>query len=161
MTPEIVHVGIGANLGDARATVQAAARALSELPGTCGFRLSPLYRSAPLDAGGPDYVNAVAVFATGLAPRELLGALLAIERAHGRERPFHHAPRTLDLDLLLHGDRRVDEPDLTVPHPRLHLRGFVLHPLLDLSPDVVVPGVGPARDRLPAVASQVLERLDR
>jgi 2-amino-4-hydroxy-6-hydroxymethyldihydropteridine diphosphokinase len=160
MAAEVVHVAIGANLGDARATVQAAARALSALPGTRSFRLSPLYRSAPVDAGGPDYVNAVAVFGTGLGPRELLGALLAIERTHGRERPFRHAPRTLDLDLLLHGDRRVDEADLVVPHPRLHLRGFVLRPLLDLSPDVVVPGIGPARERLPAVADQVLERLD-
>ena len=156
---ERAFIGIGANLGHPAVAVREAARALNALPGTSGFSLSPLYRSAPVDASGPDFVNAVAAFNTPLDAQALLAELQAIEQAHGRERPFRNAPRTLDLDLLLLGARVVNEARLTVPHPRLQGRAFVLRPLLDLDPEVQIPGLGAASDLLPAVAGQVLERI--
>jgi 2-amino-4-hydroxy-6-hydroxymethyldihydropteridine diphosphokinase len=139
---ERVFVGLGANLGDARAAVAQAVDALAALPQTRLVAVSPLYRSAPVDAEGPDFVNAVAELRTGLAPRDLLSALQAIEHAHGRERPHRHAPRTLDLDLLLYGQRVVEEPGLVVPHPRLHERAFVLVPLADIAADFIHPVLG-------------------
>lgn len=152
------YVGIGANLGDAAVTVRSAIERLHPL----GLRrVSPLYRSAPIDAAGPDFVNAVAELDTGLAPLDLLQALQAIENAFGRERPYRNAPRTLDLDLLLHGGQCLDSEALTLPHPRLHQRAFVLRPLLDLAPDLVLPGLGPLVNHLPAVADQLLETMGR
>ena len=121
--------------------------------------VSPLYRSAPGGRPGPDFVNAVAELRTELAPRELARALQAIEQAHGRERPYRHAPRTLDLDLLLYGQRVVDEPGLTVPHPRLHERAFVLLPLADLAPELVHPRLGRLDAYREAVAGQPIELL--
>lgn len=159
MGPERTFIGIGANLGDAQTTVLEAAQALRDLPGCQRFELSPLYRSAPVEASGPDFINAVAAFDLALEPLALLRRLQAIEQDHGRQRPFRNAPRTLDLDLLLCGQRRVDQPGLTVPHPRMHLRAFVLRPLLDLDPQAAIPGIGPARRCLDAVAGQMLERL--
>lgn len=152
-------VGLGANLGDAHATLNAAFDALAALPGTVLAARSPLYASAPVDAVGPDYLNAVAALDTALAPLALLQALQAIERVHGRQRPYHHAPRTLDLDLLMHGQTVLDTPVLTLPHPRLHQRAFVLLPLLDLAPDLRHPVHGPLLDGLPAVAGQRIRRL--
>ena len=130
-------IGLGANLGDGEAALRAAVRALAALPGTRLSRLSPLYRSAPIDAGGPDYWNAVAEIATPLAPQALLAALQAIENGAGRERPYRNAPRTLDLDVLLYGSVRIETPDLTVPHPRMFERAFVLRPLADIAPALV------------------------
>lgn len=158
-TAQRAWVGLGANLGDAAASLQAAVAALAALPDTTLVAQSPLYTSAPVDAAGPDYVNAVAALDTRLAPLALLQALQAIEKAHGRQRPYHHAPRTLDLDLLLHGQTVLDTPVLTLPHPRLHERAFVLRPLLDLAPDLRHPLHGPLLDLLPAVASQRIRRL--
>lgn len=155
----VAHVGIGANLGDARATVRAAVAALANLPGVQACQMSSLYRSAPVDAGGPDFINAVAALHTSLSPLALLTALQAIELAFGRERPFRHAPRTMDLDLLLMGDTVVQTDRLTLPHPRLHQRAFVLQPLLELAPDATAPGLGRLADHLPATASQRIERL--
>ena len=155
----IAFVGVGANLGDARRTVVEALAALGRLLGCTLRRASALYRSAPVDAAGPDFINAVAELHTTLSPPALLQALQAIEQAFGRERPHRHAPRTLDLDLLLHGDAVLHTPVLTLPHPRLHLRAFVLRPLLDLAPDLAAPGLGPLADWLPGVAGQVLEKL--
>lgn len=152
----VAYVGIGANLGDAAGTVRAALGALRDLG---PVRASSLYRSAPVDASGPDFVNAVAALETDLAPAALLGRLQAIEHAFGRERPYRHAPRTLDLDLLLHGELCIDTPTLQVPHPRLRQRAFVLRPLLELSPGCVAPGLGPLIDHLAGVAGQVIERL--
>lgn len=130
-------VGLGANLGtDLLGTLTQAARALDALPGTRIAAMSSAWRSAPVDAGGPDFLNAVAALETTLPPLALLDALQAIEQAHGRERPYHHAPRTLDLDLLLHGDAVMDTPRLILPHPRLGERGFVLHPLLKIAPEL-------------------------
>lgn len=153
------YVGIGGNLGDARATVAAAVQALAALPGCRLLRVSSHWRSAPVDAGGPDYVNAVAALACDDPPEQLLAALQAIEHDFGRQRPYHHAPRTLDLDLLLHGQALRATPRLTLPHPRLHLRAFVLQPLLEIAPALAVPGLGALAAYLPATAAQRIERL--
>lgn len=154
------YVGLGANLGDLAATLRAALAALATLPDSRLVTVSGAWRSAPVDAGGPDFLNAVARLETALAPLALLNALQAIELAHGRERPYRHAPRTLDLDLLLHGDRLLETPRLTLPHPRLHERAFVLRPLLELAPELALPGLGPLAGHLPRVADQRIERLN-
>lgn len=156
----IAYVGIGANLGDARANVLDALARLAALPHTDVLRASSLYRSAPVDSGGPDYINAVAGFDTTLSAHELLSALHGIELAHGRERPYRNAPRTLDLDLLLYGDEIIRTATLTVPHPRMHERAFVLAPLLEVAPDALIPGLGPARDFWPQVAGQAVARIE-
>jgi 2-amino-4-hydroxy-6-hydroxymethyldihydropteridine diphosphokinase len=152
-------IGLGANLGDAAATLRAAFAALSALPRTRLLARSSLYRTAPVDATGPDYLNAVAQIATGLSAQELLAQLHAIERQHGRERPFRNAPRTLDLDLLVYGDEVISTPELTVPHPRLRQRAFVLVPLAEVAPALEVPGLGAIAGLLPGVADQAIERL--
>jgi 2-amino-4-hydroxy-6-hydroxymethyldihydropteridine diphosphokinase len=159
MSVERVFVGLGANVGDARATLARALEDLAGLPRTRLVAASPLYRSAPVDARGPDFVNAVAELSTTLEPRDLLLALQAIEQAHGRERPYRHAPRTLDLDLLLYGQRVIDEPGLTVPHPRMHERAFVLLPLHELAPGLVHPRLGPLDDWLARAGGQPIESL--
>jgi 2-amino-4-hydroxy-6-hydroxymethyldihydropteridine diphosphokinase len=135
--PVSAFVGIGANLGDAQRTVRDAVAALGRMPQTRLVRASSLYRSAPVDAGGPDFINAVAQIDTRLGAPELLAALQALEQAAGRERPYRNAPRTLDLDLLLFGDAHIESATLTVPHPRLRERAFVLLPLQELAPDRV------------------------
>lgn len=147
------YVAIGANLGDARATVQRAIDALGQLPQTRLVARSSLYRSAPFEASGPDFINAVAALDTGLDAHALLAALQALEQQAGRERPYRNAPRTLDLDLLCHGDGALDSPELTLPHPRMTQRAFVLLPLAEIAPDRVTPG------QLAAVADQAIERL--
>jgi 2-amino-4-hydroxy-6-hydroxymethyldihydropteridine diphosphokinase len=130
-----VFVGLGANLGDDLAgCLQSAVDALARLPATRLVAVSRIWRSAPVDALGPDYLNAVAQLETTLAPEALLTGLQAIEQQHGRERPYPNAPRTLDLDLLLHGDTQCQSERLTLPHPRLGQRAFVLKPLLELDP---------------------------
>jgi 2-amino-4-hydroxy-6-hydroxymethyldihydropteridine diphosphokinase len=156
----IAYVGIGANLGDARAHVDDAVARLGLLPDSRLLRTSPYYRSAPIDASGDDYVNAVAALETRLTAPDLLAALHAIEADHGRERPYRNAPRTLDLDLLLYGDAVIATATLTVPHPRMLARAFVLRPLLDIAPAITVPGHGRAASHFSAVAKQVIERLD-
>ena len=153
------YVGIGANLGDARATVAAAGQALAALAQSRLVALSSVYRSAPIDAAGPDFFNAVACLHTHLSPAALLAELQAIERAFGRQRPYRHAPRSLDLDLLLLGDEVVNSADLTVPHPRLHQRAFVLQPLLELNPALAAPGLGALARWLPATVGQPIQRL--
>ena len=156
----IAWVGIGANLGDARANVLDAIERLSRLPGAALRQTSPLYRTAPIDSSGDDYVNAVSALDTDLYAHALLLALFAIEQAHGRERPYRNAPRTLDLDLLLYGDQVIDDaPTLIVPHPRMHERAFVLAPLADVAPDLVIPGRGAVRALRAQVADQAIERL--
>jgi 2-amino-4-hydroxy-6-hydroxymethyldihydropteridine diphosphokinase len=156
----IAWIGIGANLGDACAAVTDAVSRLARLPGTSLRRASSLYRTAPIDSSGDDYINAVAAIDTDLGAAALLGALQSIEQAHGRERPYRNAPRTLDLDLLLYGEQVIiDAPLLLVPHPRMHERAFVLAPLAELDPDLVIPGHGRVADLLPGVAGQAIERL--
>ena len=147
--PEVTaYIGLGANLGDAE---QAVRNAILQLGATPGMRLqqaSSLYRSAPVESSGPDYINAVAEVATTLTAPHLLAALQAIEQAAGRERPFANAPRTLDMDLLLFGSAHIDSPQLTVPHPRMWTRAFVLLPLKEL-----VPAIATA-DAMQAVVGQ-------
>jgi len=155
---ERAYVGLGANLGDARGALAAALKALAELPLTRVVAVSSIYRTAPIDSSGPDYLNAVAALDTALAPEALLRSLLEIELQHGRERPYRNAPRTLDLDLLLHGDHVMRTPELTLPHPRLHQRAFVLHPLLEIAPAIAAPGLGPLAPCLQQVADQRIER---
>ena len=152
-------VGIGANLGDAQANVLDALERLTWTPGVRLLRASSLYRTAPIDSSGDDYINAVASIDTELDASALLDALRAIELAHGRERPYRNAPRTLDLDILLYGDEQVDLPHLHVPHPRMTERAFVLAPLLEIAPGVAIPGRGAARGFLGAVAGQAIERI--
>nr|WP_207190075.1 2-amino-4-hydroxy-6-hydroxymethyldihydropteridine diphosphokinase [Ramlibacter ginsenosidimutans] len=135
--PVSAFVGIGANLGDAQRTVREAIASLDQMPQTRLLRASRLYRSAPVDAGGPDFINAVAQVDTRLSAPELLAQLQALETAAGRERPYRNAPRTLDLDLLLFGDARIASAALTIPHPRLRERAFVLLPLQELAPERV------------------------
>ncbi|MCO5108057.1 MAG: 2-amino-4-hydroxy-6-hydroxymethyldihydropteridine diphosphokinase [Burkholderiaceae bacterium] len=155
-------IGLGANLGDAAATIGRAADAIDALPETRIARASSLYRSAPVDAQGPEFVNAVVEVETALRPEQLLEQLLAIEAREGRRRPYRNAPRTLDLDLLLAADAsgplRVDSPSLSLPHPRMHLRAFVLAPLAELDSRQVVPGHGPVGELLAACAGQRIER---
>ena len=148
-------VGLGANLGDPVVQITKAMASLAKLDKTRMVRSSSLYRTAPIGlADQPEFVNAVALLDTALVPRELLDALLEIERAAGRERSFPNAPRLLDLDLLLYGERRIDTPGLVVPHPRMHERAFVLAPLVEIAPDAVIPGHGRAADLLRAVGDQ-------
>ena len=153
------YVGLGANLGDARAALLAAVTALGALPRTRLVNCSSLYRSAPVDSSGPDYLNAVAEITTALAPHELLAQLQAIELKHGRERPYRNAPRTLDLDLLLYGHTVLATPALTLPHPRQHERAFVLLPLAEIAPAVRIPGQASLVDLLKGVAGQRVDKL--
>jgi 2-amino-4-hydroxy-6-hydroxymethyldihydropteridine diphosphokinase len=157
---ERAFVGLGANLGDARATLTRALAELAALPGVEALQASPLYRTQPVDAQGPDFINAVAQLRTTLSPLALLAGLQAIEAAHGRERPYRNAPRTLDLDLLLYGEQVIDLPTLAVPHPRMHLRAFVLAPLADLAPDLFIPGRGRVAALLAGLDPQPLSRID-
>ncbi len=151
----IATVGLGANLNDPAAQVEYALAELDRLPGTRLVARSSLYASAPVGyVDQPDFVNAVAQVETALAPRALLAALLDIEHRHGRERSFRNAPRTLDLDLLLYGNAHFHEEGLTLPHPRMHERAFVLLPLLEIAPDATIPGCGRAADRVAACAEQ-------
>ena len=154
-----VFIGIGANLGDARATVAKAIAALNALPQTRLLAQSSLYGSAPIDSSGDDYVNAVAELESSLDAASLLQHLQAIELAHGRERPYRNAPRTLDLDLLLYGEEEINTVDLQVPHPRMTERAFVLLPLLQLSAEISIPGKGRAQDFVAAVAEQRIQKL--
>jgi 2-amino-4-hydroxy-6-hydroxymethyldihydropteridine diphosphokinase len=155
------YIGLGSNEGDPRAQILQAFTELAALPATQLVGRSRLYRSAPCDAPGqPDFVNAVAALETELSAAQLLEALQAIEARHGRERPHRNAPRTLDLDMLLVGETAFASPLLTLPHPRMHERAFVLRPLLDLDPRAEVPDHGAARDLLRACAAQRIEPMD-
>jgi 2-amino-4-hydroxy-6-hydroxymethyldihydropteridine diphosphokinase len=156
----LAYVALGANLGDPASTIRAAFGALANLPESRVVHCSSLYRTAPLGiTEQPEFVNAVAALETTLAPEVLLDALLEVEQRFGRIRAEKNGPRTLDLDLLLYGDRLIDLPRLTLPHPRLHLRAFVLQPLAELAPDLRIPGRGRIAAWLPAVANQGIVRL--
>ena len=153
-------VGLGSNLEDPSSQLQRAFADLDALPGARLVARSSLYRSAPVGyLDQPDFVNAVAQLETSLTPQALLQSLLDIEHRHGRERTFRNAPRTLDLDVLLYDDLRLHEHGLTLPHPQMHLRAFVLQPLLELAPGCVIPGVGRAAQALDGCGDQLLERM--
>jgi 2-amino-4-hydroxy-6-hydroxymethyldihydropteridine diphosphokinase len=158
-TAERVFVGLGANLGDAVRSVRAALLQLGELPRTAVVAASSLYRSAPIDADGPDYINAVAELRTELEPEQLLAQTQALEQRFGRQRPYRHAPRTLDIDLLFFGERRIALPKLSLPHPRLHERAFVLAPLSELAPGLPCPGGLDVAQTLALLGAQRIDRL--
>lgn len=158
----IAFVGLGGNLGNAAATLREALLELDALPLTRLLRASRLYRTPAWGLETqPDFTNAVAMLETRLDARTLLDALLGIERAHGRERATETrwGPRTLDLDLLLHGDACIDEPGLHLPHPRLHRRAFALLPLVEIDPDAAIPGIGRAGDVLATMDVGAIEAL--
>jgi 2-amino-4-hydroxy-6-hydroxymethyldihydropteridine diphosphokinase len=168
MAPHLPHlavIGLGANLGDARNTLQEAIQKLKNNASTAEWQLSPLYRTAPIgsEEAQPDYINGVAACRTNLAPEALMRWLLETERQFGRDRGkdvMRNSPRTLDLDLLLYDTVVMDTPLLVLPHPRLHQRAFVLRPLLDVMPNMSVPGLGQLDQYLPQVANQAIERLE-
>jgi len=141
----VAYIALGANLGDRAATIFSSLRVLDATPGIAVAAMSQLVETAPEGHPGQNpYLNGAAELRTTLAPRDLLKALLAVERRHGRDRSdgLRNGPRTLDLDLLLYGDAQVNEPELIIPHPRMHLRRFVLGPLAELAPDAVHPAKG-------------------
>ena len=156
----IAFIGLGSNLEQPRSQLQRAFADLDQLPGTRLIAQSSLYRSAPVGyLDQPDFMNAVAKIETALTPQALLQALLQIEHLHGRERTFRNAPRTLDMDVLLYDDVQLHEQGLTIPHPQMHLRAFVLQPLLEIEPDCDIPAVGSAQQALQDCQGQVLERI--
>ena len=158
--PHIAFIGLGSNLQNPSGQLQRAFAELGSLPKTRLLASSSLYRSTPLGyLDQPEFVNAVAQIATALTPQTLLQALLEIERAHGRERTFRNAPRTLDLDVLLYDDLQMHEHGLTIPHPQMHLRAFVLQPLLEVAPNCLIPAIGSARQALQKCTDQQLEKL--
>jgi 2-amino-4-hydroxy-6-hydroxymethyldihydropteridine diphosphokinase len=155
------YVALGSNLGDPVATVSAGIEELAMLPSTLLAGASSLYRTAPVGfEAQPEFVNAVAHVQTALAPRDLLDALLAIERSYGRVREQPNGPRTLDLDILLYGDLSIDEPGLTIPHPRMHERAFVMVPLAEIAPDVIIGGHGTAVEIACAIGTAGITRID-
>lgn len=153
-------VALGANLGAPQAQLDAAIAELARLPQSRLRAASSFYRSAPIGlTAQPDFINAVVSLDTALSPEQLLAALFTLENAFGRVRSGKDAPRTLDLDLLLYDARCLNTPQLTLPHPRMHLRAFVLLPLLEIAADCAIPGRGSAAAWLPAVAMQGITRL--
>lgn len=155
----IAYIGLGANLGDPQQAVTAAIDALGALRNTKVVRASSLYLSAPIDATGDDYLNAVAAVCTQLSPKELLTGLQTIEQQFGRTRPYQNAPRTLDLDLLLYDQMTVKTESLQVPHPRMTQRAFVMLPLLEIAPEIVIPGCDSLHSLLPDLQNQRIKKL--
>ena len=157
----LAYVGLGSNLDGPQRQVARALGELDAIPATRVLKRSSLYRSAPVGyLAQPEFVNAVAALDTSLDPEALLGELQAIEDRHERRRGFPDAPRTLDLDLLLYGDVERRTARLELPHPRMHERAFVLKPLLELEPDIAIPGRGRAQHLLAACAGQRVEKGD-
>ncbi|NCN88045.1 MAG: 2-amino-4-hydroxy-6-hydroxymethyldihydropteridine diphosphokinase [Gallionella sp.] len=160
MATHTAFIALGSNLDDPAAQVNSAMTALEALPLTRVLKCSSLYRSAPVGyLDQPDFINAVVQVETELAPHALLDAMLVLEQARGRTREFANAPRTLDLDLLLYDDRVLHEHGLTLPHPQMHRRAFVLQPLLEIAPECVIPCVGSAADAAKRCIDQQLEKL--
>jgi 2-amino-4-hydroxy-6-hydroxymethyldihydropteridine diphosphokinase len=151
--PVTAYLGLGANLGDARATLELALQQLGRTPGIEVTARSAYYRTAPMDSSGPDYTNAVVGLRTVLTAPDLLHCLHVIEGQAGRARPYRNAPRTLDLDILMYGDGRIASPTLTIPHPRMGVRAFVLIPLAEIAPQCV------DTEQLNHVRNQAIERL--
>lgn len=158
--PAHAFIAFGANLGDPVRAYREAIRSVDALPTTHVLRYSSLYLSAPVGVSGqPDYTNAVLEVETALPAPNLLAALLDIERAGGRMRESHHSARTLDLDLLLYDDLIFSSPSLRIPHPRMHRRAFVLLPLIEIAPDIIIPGHGRAHALIRNVADQAVSRI--
>jgi len=160
------YVALGSNLGNPAVTVDEAIDALAALRGSILRAMSSLYRTAPVGISEklrhqPDFINAVVVLDTRLSPHQLLDELFAVEAQFGRQRSVRNAPRTLDLDLLLYGDLVVDDQRLTLPHPRMHQRAFVLAPLAEIAPGLVIPGHGPVETLLEECRYQRIHALNR
>lgn len=153
------YVGLGANLGQREETILAAINAMHALPATHVLALSGLYNTKPVDADGGDYINAVVALRTQLAPEQLLASLHAIEDQFGRTRSYRNAPRSLDCDLLLYDQMVIHSANLIIPHPRMHQRAFVLLPLLEITPAIHIPGLGPAQSWLLQTDSTSVQRL--
>ena len=161
MNLHIAFVALGSNLDNPKSHVLQGFSALAALPKTQLLARSSLYGSAPVGyLNQPDFVNAVAKISTALTPQNLLKALLEIEHQNGRERTFQNAPRTLDLDVLLYDDVILHEHGLTIPHPQMHKRAFVLQPLIEIEPRCVIPGVGEASIAAQACLDQALQRIN-
>ena len=150
----IAYIALGANLGDARVAVLAATQQIAHAPGVSLLATSSLYLTAPLESLGNDYINAVIKISTTLPANSLLSLLQKIEQIAGRERPYRNAPRTLDLDILFYGDAQIESNALTIPHPRMWQRAFVLQPLHEIAPDLV------SSAELHAVADQRIDRIE-
>lgn len=161
MTEHLAYVALGANLGAPKETLEKALEAMNQVDGMRVTAVSSFYCTAPIESSGPDYVNAVCAVKTTLAPQSLLKRLQAIECDYGRVRPVGvvNAPRTLDLDVLLYDDQQIETPDLIVPHPRMHLRAFVLVPLTEIAPECEIPGLGVAKALLASVADQAIRKM--
>jgi 2-amino-4-hydroxy-6-hydroxymethyldihydropteridine diphosphokinase len=155
----LAYLGLGANLGDAKQTMQDAIADLARHPQLTVRAKSSFYRSAPVDAPGHDYTNCAIAIATALLPYELLALCATIEHRFGRRRPYPHAPRPLDIDIFLYGRLCFNEAKLVIPHPRLTQRAFALIPLLELDPDIDIPQYGRADTFLPSVLSQRIEKM--
>lgn len=154
------YIGLGANVDDPKAQIASALGELAALPATQLVRASSLYRSAPWGyADQPDFLNAVAQLRTELAPQQLMRALIAIEQRHGRQRTFRNAPRPLDLDIILYGEGHIASAELTIPHPRMHERAFVLLPLFEIAADLTIPSRGALRDLVAACDRSQISRL--
>ncbi|CAN5311016.1 2-amino-4-hydroxy-6-hydroxymethyldihydropteridinediphosphokinase [soil metagenome] len=153
------YIGLGSNLGDARGNIERALVQLGELPHSKLTAQSSLFRTAPVDAQGEDFINAVACIETRLPAEKLLEELQSIELAYERVRPYLNAPRTLDLDILLYGMEKIHTDSLTVPHPRMTQRAFALIPLLQIDPLIGIPGAGPAHTFVPGVAGQKIQKI--
>lgn len=151
--PVIAYIALGANLGDAQQTVRDAMAQIAQLPQTQWLSSSSLYRTAPIESSGGDYINAVVKVLCTSHAYTLLSLLQNLEQKAGRQRPYRNAPRTLDLDLLLYGSARIDSETLTVPHPRMRERAFVLLPLQEIAPELV------SSDDLKRVADQRIEKI--
>lgn len=159
MTETRAFVAVGSNLGDTQANVEFAVERLADVPRTQVLQVSPWYRSRAIGPGTqPDYLNGVVELATSLAPLELLDALQAIENAAGRVRAERWGPRTLDLDLLLYDDAEMRHERLSLPHPRLGERNFVVFPLFDLAPELMLPGGGRLQALREALGGEGLEQ---
>lgn len=160
MTGVCAYIGLGSNLRSPERQILVAFDELAALPGTRLVARSSIYRTAPIGyAEQPDFINGVAELRTALDPEALLDALLDIERRHGRVREIANGPRTLDLDVLLYGDREMSTARLQLPHPRAHERAFVLYPLLEIAPEAIIPGRGAARDWIARCADQPITRV--
>ena len=147
------YIGLGANLGDPAAALALAVQQLGSHPGITVTALSSYYRTEPIDSTGPDYTNAVVAVRTTLTAPALLACLQSIEVAAGRKRPYRNAPRTLDLDILLYGDAQVYSAALSIPHPRMRARAFVLLPLAEIAPQCV------SEAQLRTIAAQAITKL--
>jgi 2-amino-4-hydroxy-6-hydroxymethyldihydropteridine diphosphokinase len=155
-----VYLGLGSNLGDPIGQISRALHEIDDVSGVALTQISSFYRTDPIGfADQPAFVNAVAQIETTLSPQDLMRALLDVEKAHDRVRTEKNGPRSLDLDILIFNEWRLEESDVTVPHPRLHERAFVLVPLLELNPKLYIPGLGFAREYLPSVSGQKIEKI--